>query len=52
MSPHQHGGQRRHVQVRQELRHAIREVSQEPRGCEEEAEQTDDLVREDPLLSP
>ena len=51
MSPHQHGGQRCHVQVRQELHHALREAGQQPGGCQEEVEQTHDLVREDPLLS-
>ena len=51
MSPHQHRRQHRHVQVRQELHHALREAGPEPGDREEEAEQTDDTIREDSLLT-
>ena len=51
MSPHQHGGQHRHVKVRQELHHALREAGYQPGGSQKEAEQTHDLVRKDSLLS-
>ena len=51
MSSHQHGGQRGHVQVRQELHHALREVGEKFRGCQKPTEQTNDIVREDSLLS-
>ena len=51
MSPHQHGGQHGHVQVRQELHHALREAGQQPGGGQEEAQQTHDFVRKDPVLS-
>ena len=51
MSPHQHRRQHRHVQVRQELHHALREAGPEPGDGEEEAEQTNDTIREDSLLT-